>query len=441
MTMTAAEQFALELINRGRLDPAAEALRYGAALNDGLTPGQITTDALQVLAPNRFLEDSAQAHSEWMLEADVFSHTGENGSNPGDRMRDAGYLFTGRWGWRENLAWSGSTGAVDLGALISVQHEGLYLSSGHRANTFAPEIREIGIAQVEGPFSINGTTYNSSMLTLNFATSGFDAFVTGVVFDDRDGDEFYSIGEGEAGLWVTAAGETTSTAQAGGYAIGLTPADNVLVQVGQGADTLAVVEMDLFDGNGKLDLMTMADDTPVLLTSVDMTLVSGVPNATLLGVGDLNLFGNEADNILTGNSGDNILNGAGGDDQLFGGGRRPTEFDGDETNADVLQGGAGNDLLSGQAGADWLDGGEGDDTLIGGGGRDTFVFTQGHDEIVDFTQYVDMIVIDTDLTAQQVLDIGQVIGGHAVFDFGDGNMLTVLDVSDISAFKNDLMIA
>lgn len=56
MTLSAAEQYAIELINRARLDPAAEALRYGVALNAGLSAGTISNDALYVLAPNTELE-------------------------------------------------------------------------------------------------------------------------------------------------------------------------------------------------------------------------------------------------------------------------------------------------------------------------------------------------------------------------------------------------
>ncbi len=47
---TAHEQYLLELINRGRLDPPAEAARYGIDLNQGLAPGTITTEPKQPLA-------------------------------------------------------------------------------------------------------------------------------------------------------------------------------------------------------------------------------------------------------------------------------------------------------------------------------------------------------------------------------------------------------
>ena len=69
----------LELINRGRLDPLAEAYRYGVELNAGLSAGQIVTDPLQVLAYNEALAQAAHSHSQWMLEANVFSHNGRWG--------------------------------------------------------------------------------------------------------------------------------------------------------------------------------------------------------------------------------------------------------------------------------------------------------------------------------------------------------------------------
>ena len=49
------EQYMLELINRARANPSAEASRYGIGLNDGLAAGTITTAAKQPLAPQQNL--------------------------------------------------------------------------------------------------------------------------------------------------------------------------------------------------------------------------------------------------------------------------------------------------------------------------------------------------------------------------------------------------
>ena len=440
MTLSSGEQYLLELINRARLDPVAEAQRYGVTLNAGLAAGTISTSAKQVLAPNLSLEASAETHSRWMLAANTFAHTGQNDSTPGDRMADAGYEFSGAWAWRENLAWKGSTGVIDMGAAIEPHHAALYRSAGHRQNTFSENVREIGISQVRGDFTKYGMSYDSSMLTLNFAKSGPDVFLTGVAFLDSDGDLFYSIGEGVSAVWFDVGGEVTTTAQAGGYGVGVIATDGLLVTLGQGEQTLASLRMDLSDSNGKLDLMTGADGVRSLLISTDATLVSGIPDATLLGIADLNLTGNAADNVLTGNGGNNLLSGEGGDDQLFGGGGRGTTIGGKDLNADVLIGGTGNDVLSGQGGADRLVGGAGNDVLTGGSGRDTFVFDEGRDVITDFTYNVDIIMIETDHTLAEVMAMGQIIDGDIVFDFGSGDVLTLRDVDDLQGLENSLLI-
>src|SRR5512146_3156523 len=92
---TANEQLMVELINRARANPAAEASRLGIDLNEGLTAGTISTSPKQPLAINPYLTDGARKHSQWMLATDTFSHTGANGTDPGDRMTNAGYVFSG----------------------------------------------------------------------------------------------------------------------------------------------------------------------------------------------------------------------------------------------------------------------------------------------------------------------------------------------------------
>ncbi|MFD1808957.1 hypothetical protein ACFSHQ_15055 [Gemmobacter lanyuensis] len=66
MTITALEQYAIELVNRARLDPLAEARRFGFDLNAGLSPGTIDGTARQVLAPNELLAAAANRHGEWI---------------------------------------------------------------------------------------------------------------------------------------------------------------------------------------------------------------------------------------------------------------------------------------------------------------------------------------------------------------------------------------
>ena len=363
--ITQAEQYLLELINRARLDPQAEADRYGIDLNQGLSAGTITTDAKQVLAHNEDLELAAQLHTLWMLDANVFSHTGEGGSSLRDRVEASGYSLSGSWRLGENLAWSGTTGTLNLEAQIDVHHEGLFLSSGHRRNLMDSRFREIGIAQEEGVFTSDGRDWNASMLTEKFAKSGSDIFVTGVVYDDLDANNFFSIGEGRSGAVFSVGAQSAVSADAGGYGIAVSPQDSLVVSISyQGFEgTLSVspegenVKVDLVDGNK-------------VLLSKSATLLTGITDATLLGVADLTLTGSDSADRLTGNRSANVLSGGLGNDSLMGG-----------EGADTLNGGAGRDTLEGGSHADRLLGGAENDSLDGGSGNDTLFGDDGNDTL------------------------------------------------------------
>ena len=88
---TALDQYLIELINRARMNPDGEAARLGIDLNQGLSQGKISTAPKQPLAFDPDLTASARGHSKWMLDEDVFSHTGVDGSDPGDRIKAADY--------------------------------------------------------------------------------------------------------------------------------------------------------------------------------------------------------------------------------------------------------------------------------------------------------------------------------------------------------------
>src|SRR5688500_17813660 len=87
---TAHEQLLVELINRGRANPSAEASRWGTDLNEGLAAGTISTAAKQRLAINPNITDAARLHSQWMIDNDEFTHyEGSSFDNPESRMRAA----------------------------------------------------------------------------------------------------------------------------------------------------------------------------------------------------------------------------------------------------------------------------------------------------------------------------------------------------------------
>ena len=390
-TISAAEQYLLELINRARLDPLAEAVRFGINLNKDLAAGTINGQSKQVLALNGALSVAATAHTIFMLEQDIFSHTGAGGSQPDERMIAAGYSGSN---FGENLALVGSSLAITVEGSIDQLYENLFRSAEHRIETLGTAFREIGLGAEAGLFTQAPNTFNAAALTENFGLRGTQRFLTGVVYQDLDDDNFYSVGEGVAGVSFAGQGLSTVTSGPGGYGIGLASSSAVTV-TGQSGALAFSVQVDMRAGNVKLDLV----DNARFLTSGSVTLVSGVQDVALLGVAALRATGTAAGNVMIGNAGANVLTG------LLG--------------PDVLSGGRGNDVLLGGRGNDRLTGGLGADDFVFGlaGGSDTVVgfSVAGLDELhLDDALWNGVVLTKTQIVSQ----FASVIGTEVVFDFG-----------------------
>ncbi|MFD1808956.1 hypothetical protein ACFSHQ_15050 [Gemmobacter lanyuensis] len=95
---------------------------------------------------------------------------------------------------------------------ITAMHRNWLFSAAHRAAMFQSDFRELGYAQVMGRYS----GMDVSIGVQNFAHSGTAAFVTGVVYNDRNGDASYSVGEGRSGIGLRILdGDSTTSAEAG----------------------------------------------------------------------------------------------------------------------------------------------------------------------------------------------------------------------------------
>lgn len=470
MTLSASEQYLIELINQGRLDPATAAREQGIGLNSGITrdldrdDGFLQSTPMQVVAPNVQLEAAAEAQSSYLLSGgSYFGHAGEGGSTIHDRVADANYANP--LTFRENLAviW----GALnDLEGVVERHHDALYASAEHRAAIFDENQSDIGINMQEGSFQGNA----ASMLTELFGAQVGGRYVTGVTYTDADRDDFYSIGEGQSGLQFSTDGAQTRSASAGGYAL-TANGDTTSVSIMQDGVTLSTLSIDTSGGNAKLDVITHNNGDMSLAVSTDTTLMSGIDDAHVLGAGALNLTGHSGDNTLEGNGaknklkgagGDDLLKGYGGDDKLIGGkgndklvGARGDDTLKGSSGADFLKGGSGNDKLVGGGGDDRLKGGSGDDVLKGGsgddnlwGGRgsDRFIFSAGNDVIRDFKDDADSIVVSRTMidgagsTVDDLLSMGEIINGNAVFDLAGSHQLTVNGIDDLEDLRNDLII-
>jgi len=151
-TASTFEQEMLTLINQERT-------------SRGLNPVQLETR----------LNDSSEDHSQWMLEADRFSHTGQNGSSATQRMADAGFEFEGARRSGENIAWQSERGAEGISDDVEQLHQSLMDSPGHRANILNPDYDYIGIGIEEGDYD----GWDAVMVTQNFASTDAQ-----VVLDD-----------------------------------------------------------------------------------------------------------------------------------------------------------------------------------------------------------------------------------------------------------------
>lgn len=319
--MTPQEQLMLELINRARMDPAGEAKRFGISLNEGLA-ADISKAPKQVLAGNDDLLQAANSHSDWMLDNNRFQHEesggGGTGRTPQDRMEAAGYNFTGSWASGENISFRGSTGPVNETQMIVQQHEDLFVDKGvsgrgHRLNILSNDFQEIGIGQQTGKFTSGGQTFNASMVTQDFARSGSSAFVTGVVYDDTDGDDFFGVGEQVANRTVSAGGGVNGqTGQGGGYELQFGSGGTKSIDFDLAGGTVTV-GLALGATNHKVDVV---DGTEVW-TNASLTSVSAnVTEIHLLGIGKADLRGANSGQAMYGNAARNTFQGNGGSDDF-----------------------------------------------------------------------------------------------------------------------------
>ncbi len=330
------QQYMLELINAERAKAGAQPLAFDGDLNE-----------------------SAENQSNWMIATDTFSHTGAGGSNPGNRMAAAGYTFAGSWAWAENIAWVSTRLPTGFQDEMTQLHSLLMNSAGHKANILNDTFREIGVGFEVGRYG----NFEGAFVTQNFARTVSNAFLTGVAFDDLDGDKRYDVNEGLGNFTVSAKNNTTAaitavkTGLAGGYEMELAPGSYTVSFSGSGFSTTSK-QINIGSKNVKLDLIDPAASIPPASSGT--------------------IMGTTGADTLQGTAGNDVIVGLAGRDMIRG-----------NTGNDRIDGGAGNDKLAGNTGAD---------VLTGGTGKDIFVFDSPFagaiDTITDYSPIDDTIQLD-----------------------------------------------
>lgn len=127
--------------------------RINQARAAGRTCGSTSYGPAPALGWNGYLFGAAAGHSFEMAANNYFSHTGLDGSDPGQRITSAGYAWSA---YGENIA----------GGQTSVQTvvDGWLNSPGHCANIMNPNFTEIGAACVS-----SSTSQYSTYWTMDFA--------------------------------------------------------------------------------------------------------------------------------------------------------------------------------------------------------------------------------------------------------------------------------
>lgn len=386
---------------------------------------------LSTLQIEKHLNTAADRHNAWMLDADVFSHTGVSGSSPSERIKAAGFPMDGEsWGTGENIAYVSIDNDGDLRDEIRTLHQNLLNSPGHYANIVRPEFALIGIGLSVGEFEVNGRGYQVLMATQNFGrttgTPDLDIPAGPVIpvpeNPEVEAPEIPDFQTRADWLDASGGGNIIGSTQDGSPAEGTSVPDDF--RLGNG--------FNIANGHDANDWISGGSATDILHGGAgDDGVEGGAGNDVLIGgAGNDALFGGAGHDTINGGQGDDVLIGGAGHDVLRGG-----------AGNDWLEGGAGSDLLIGGAGQDTLHGGAGNDILTGGAGDDTFVFEErnGQDVITDFEEGDEILISQAalggsieDLVSAMRLDGDDVVirleGSGSIRVTGDG--LTIQNVLD-----------
>jgi hypothetical protein len=256
---SAKAQLYLELINRSRADALAEAARLAATTDAdvlsayssfgidtadipaqyswGVANGCLDRFA-QPLSFSATLTAAAQAHTQDMFDNQFQGHV--SSSNPpaplqpgdtiGDRAAAFGYSYTALgenvYSNSESVEYGHAGFEVDWGNLNNSSDpcynpafvsQGMQNPAGHRENLHEDVYKEIGIGVIDGT---NGSV-GPQLVTQDLGTAGNAAFVTGVVFQDLNGNNFYDLGEGRSGVRIDVDGSAfyAVSSASGGYSV------------------------------------------------------------------------------------------------------------------------------------------------------------------------------------------------------------------------------
>lgn len=225
------EQEFVYRVNRARHDPAA----YQAEQN--LPASVATAPPRGPLAINDELSNSSDVKANDMVARNYFAHTDPSGVQPNQLARNVGYPLPDSYPNDANFIESISAGTTQDNASLVLDFlvtDEFDPGLGHRRqllgiDDFNAANREIGV----GFSSSTGATFTNYWAIHIARRQDPLNFVTGVVFDDADGDGRFDAGEGLPGVTITVDSTiTTTTNAAGGWSVAVGDGEHSIVANG-----------------------------------------------------------------------------------------------------------------------------------------------------------------------------------------------------------------
>ena len=313
------EQLVIYELNRARNNPA----RFDQENSLG---GIITSVAPQPpLAVNNNLVGSASFHAEEMAANNYFGHqSAVTGDWPNKMARDNGYPLPSFYPVAENNIEAIGAGTVINTALsilnLLIVDNGV-VPPGHRIqllamDPFFQDHREMGVG-----FASNGaamfTNYWAIHTAVRDSTVAAPQFLTGVVFNDANGNRRYDLGEGLGNVTVSNGATSVQTNAAGGWSMFVSPGTYTVTAsggslVGTPSAKVTVasnvnVEVDFLSGYpiGEVNFARQ-NGAGLLVISCPTASLQDAVNAALPGE-TINVTGTCSENVLISNEKQRIL--------------------------------------------------------------------------------------------------------------------------------------
>ncbi len=281
----------------------------------------------------------------------------------------------------------------------------------------------------------------------------------------------YELQASEAEQKITAAGYSTSTAEAVSALLTelnlssvtvttAASATDIQAAVANNASVITYTAPEGTSDAGKtISLELTSDQKAVLLDTeasldVSWTTVAGDPvlqtgsgddQIIISGDGSMYIDSGAGNDTVVGSSGNDTILGGAGDDILLGG-----------AGNDTINGGDGNDLINGGVGNDSISGGAGNDTIVAGTGNDTVDGGSGYDvielagNVSDYTTSVEdgVLTLKHSTTSTTVSDDGDttttittvdattIISNAEILSFSDGNTIALATDEEQASILN-----